>query len=760
MPRATRPLAQRLHRFGAIALLTALGTIVGCTTNRAVNDPTTVEHGATLPLQRVRLYESGVAYFERRGPLEGASSLPVPAAHLDDALKTLVVLDGNVAFQGVSFATRLSPAVARARARLPASQDAPLSYDKLLTALRGEVVEVTLTANDSDATEVRGRVIDVVAVAPSHPSFDHGPPHQTVPKDAAPQEDYERLQVLLLSEAGELLRIDAGLVQKVTPLDTAVLERLNAAMNAHVNTRSNEAQLLDLLVGASPGHDKNVAIAYLAEAPVWRASYRLRLSAANSATKAQLQAWALVHNDTDEHWRNVQLELVHGQPKSFLYPLTAPRYERRDLETPNEPLSSVPQLSTTTPDAMWGDFSDYEGEALYTVGSGGVSGTGSGQGFGSGHGRVGGSHRTKRPSVRMGSVALGSDLLWAGDLRAHAKRIVSAPQTTPVFSLDQRISIAAQHSAMVPFLKAQLEGIPVLWFNDFDAQARRAVAVSNVTPYTLPAGPLAVFSSGGFMGEAVLETLQPGARQFALIGDEPESRVRASTQRSTRTPLHVDYRNGALRVHSRRVTTATLVFNNQTGTGQRAYVALPVVVNAAVWGADDVDFETTSGRAFGVFKVPKGSGAERVVTLTEAISEATDIGAVSLAELDELRALTTLPETERAILNASRPLLADKHATDEKIRTVEQRLAALGTELERLRADLSSIGSAGAGGGQAPLVARIFEREDESRRLADELRLAKELAERQQTDFEDSLTQFESLREGILAEREQATAAK
>lgn len=50
-----------------------------------------------LPLTRLRLYETGVGYFERRGRVSKNDqlSLPAPTADLDDALKTLVVLDGG-----------------------------------------------------------------------------------------------------------------------------------------------------------------------------------------------------------------------------------------------------------------------------------------------------------------------------------------------------------------------------------------------------------------------------------------------------------------------------------------------------------------------------------------------------------------------------------------------------------------------------------------------------------------------------------------
>jgi hypothetical protein len=58
-----------------------------------------------LPLTKVRLYETGVAYFERSGPVEGSTSLPVPSSHVDDALKSLVVLAGTAvveALEGLS----------------------------------------------------------------------------------------------------------------------------------------------------------------------------------------------------------------------------------------------------------------------------------------------------------------------------------------------------------------------------------------------------------------------------------------------------------------------------------------------------------------------------------------------------------------------------------------------------------------------------------------------------------------------------------
>lgn len=51
----------------------------------------------------------------------------------------------------------------------------------------------------------------------------------------------------------------------------------------------------------------------------------------------------------------------------------------------------------------------------------GSSGTGSGQGFGSGHGRLGGSHTTKSPSIRMGSTMVTETAQWTEPVRTDAQ---------------------------------------------------------------------------------------------------------------------------------------------------------------------------------------------------------------------------------------------------------------------------------------------------------------------------------------------------
>src|SRR5579872_6110022 len=86
----------------------------------ACSPATTAPAPPILPLRTLRLYETGVGYFERSGRVGAPTSLPVPAGHLDDALETLVVLgqDGKSTVRGIEFGSSISRGMARALAGL------------------------------------------------------------------------------------------------------------------------------------------------------------------------------------------------------------------------------------------------------------------------------------------------------------------------------------------------------------------------------------------------------------------------------------------------------------------------------------------------------------------------------------------------------------------------------------------------------------------------------------------------------------------
>ena len=98
--------------------------------------PGAARPSAPLPLKTVRIYEAGVGYFERSGRVGKDSSLalPVPVSHLDDALKTLVVLgtDGKTSVAGIEFASSISVELGHALAGLPEGAGGVVTHAQLL----------------------------------------------------------------------------------------------------------------------------------------------------------------------------------------------------------------------------------------------------------------------------------------------------------------------------------------------------------------------------------------------------------------------------------------------------------------------------------------------------------------------------------------------------------------------------------------------------------------------------------------------------
>jgi hypothetical protein len=76
----------------------------------------------------------------------------------------------------------------------------------------------------------------------------------------------------------------------------------------------DEKKGLKSVVLALDGKAHDLEIGYVAEAPVWKPSYRLVL---DKTGKAYLQAWGIVQNLSGEDWHDVKLSLVAGAPLAF-----------------------------------------------------------------------------------------------------------------------------------------------------------------------------------------------------------------------------------------------------------------------------------------------------------------------------------------------------------------------------------------------------------------------------------------------------------
>lgn len=684
-----------LHHGPSTLLLSALGallftTLTGCHAGEAEGAKAPI-----LPLKTLRLYESGVGYFERSGTPEGShTSLPIPAAHLDDALKSLVVMQSGKQGQmhGVEFGSSITKGMARALAGLPVDVDAPLSYRAVLESLKGATIEITTRS----APKRTGRLVDVQSSVGRHSGASKEASNESREAADATRELPE-LTLLVLADDASLLRVNGTDVLSVRPTDHAIAGRLDSALDA-LSTHGARTQRLVRLLADSPGP---ITIGYVAETPLWRTTYRLVTGANGAAT---LQGWALLHNDTDEDWAHVKVDLVNGQPDSYLYPLAAPRYARRGLVHPTEELSTIPQLLDKTVDGIWGDHADATGESIELSGTG-EGGGGSGFGYGAGHGMIGG-HTSRAPTMRMGATTVAADEMRVAEATGTENGALFT------YTLGEPLDLRAHGSALVPILARAVEAVPLTWFGSATVPGRMAVRFVNSTPQTLPGGPISFFANGGFAGEAALDRMKPGERRFLTYGVDLDVELVTLDARAVESVKSASFSEGRLLQKLVKTTTSSFKLENRSGAARSVYLSLAIDAAAKVTGSDRVDVDSAAKTPVAIFDAPARSTKERRVTSVEDLIDSTALDALTFDILDGLATQSDVDTTSKAVLAEAAFRQKELETTREAIAKSKAALAETEKDLGRLREHLKALGEKGPAAGANPLLTRILAGED------------------------------------------------
>lgn len=268
-----------------------------------------------LVLKRVMLSSGGLGYFEYEATVEGDALLKLTVAleQVDDVLKSLVVYDDKGAVGGLSLPGR--EPLKQAFKDLPFDEDALASPAALLATLKGAQISV------GGGRAMAGRV---VSVEPETATANDG------------KTTIRRTRVTLLTDRGlqQFILEDAENLQFA---DAALRDKIGQALMAIQSNRAKEARTIDL---AARGQGKRtVRVAYIVEAPVWKASYRLTLPGDN-APRSALQGWATVENLSGQDWKNIELTLVSGRPVAFHQAL----YEAYYVTRPEIPVEVAGRL--------------------------------------------------------------------------------------------------------------------------------------------------------------------------------------------------------------------------------------------------------------------------------------------------------------------------------------------------------------------------------------------------------------------------------
>jgi hypothetical protein len=466
---------------------------------------------AELPVRQVVLYKHGVGYFERSGRLGPGESarLDFKASEMNDVLKSLTVEErGGGRITGLRYDSMdpLGRKLAEFPFRLADGQPLSAVFDQL----KGARIELKFGGDTVAGAIVSGRL------AP------------------ADEKRGEREQITLMLDGGDLRTFDLAAATGIRFTDTQLQDQFRDYLAALTASRSKEKR--SVYIDSTDARARDVAASYMIPAAIWKSSYRLIFGESGQPV---LEGWAIVDNTTGEDWTKVQLSLVSGRPISFVTQLYAPRYV-------NRPAGELPDLYAMAPVVYEGGYAEAAQGAQV---AGGVMGGIAAPVPAAPAARP---LMAQRMAKSAAAEALG-DAVTPFQERAAANSTVavetSARELGDLFEyrLSQPVTIRKNESAMLPFLQQKIDARKLLIFSQRGSEhPMNAAELTNSSGKTLDGGPITVYDSNAYAGEALMETLKASDKRLISYAVDLGTRVTEAFDSKQEVVREIHARRGVL----------------------------------------------------------------------------------------------------------------------------------------------------------------------------------------------------------------------
>jgi hypothetical protein len=644
-----------------------------------------------IPLRRIALFSSGMGYFEHAGEVSDAAELilPINTAAINDVLKSLTINDASSPSVRYPSEQTLYRTLQSLRIDLSGNPGAA----QILEGSRGEEVQVNTPA------PVSGRILGVEYRAPAIPSA-----------GGLYGEDTREPFLSLISPQG--IRVIALKdISSFSFTDPAINGDLHRALD--LIRASREAGTRNLAISL-PGKDsRTVTLGYVIPAPVWKVSYRLDLN----QEKPLLQGWAIVDNDGDTDWTDVELSLITGRQVSFVQELYAPYY----LPRPTVPLAIAGIAEARSYDSGWGGSQSYADDTMAELASAPQA------------------KALRRPAPEAPAPVYGARQNSSASAAETPRGQAAGDQFE--FTFKNPVTLERQRSALFPLVEGTLEVKKTLVFNGTQAarggQSHPAISaeLTNTTGMRLPAGPITVFDGGVYAGDALIDFCSEGEKRLISYGEDLA--VSAAITASTSQELSAVTISGGIMVITRKLGfEKTYVFNNASGERKRLILEHPITPGTSLVLPAEFDERTDSLYRFSM-TLPVEQAF--MVTVREENTLAERIGLFQL-RAESFTAYASnqeIPGPIREALQRAIELKKSADAAKAARKDAEDQRAYLVSEQDRIRRNLEAAGNQTPQGQE--YLKRLVSMDDEIDTLSLGVEEARKKAQAAQKEYEEYL---------------------
>jgi hypothetical protein len=620
---------------------------------------------AEIPVKAVVLFSSGVGYFEHFGTVQGDGSteLRFKTNQINDILKSLLLQD----LDGGKVSTITYPSqdpIAKTLKSFQVDITANPPLHDLLNQLRG--AKVTVKFADQTLT---GTILGVEK-------------KQKPVNDNKAVIERPALNLLVGSSIKSVYIED---VSEITLDDPQLQDELNRALTALAAARDQDKKPVQISF-AGQG-ERRVRLGYVVETPIWKTSYRLIMPADPAKEKANLQGWAIVENQTDNDWNNVQLSLVSGRPISFVQDLYQPLYIPRPVVVPELYASLMPQQYEGGRDEnravgrmeMGARRAGKEVESADAA-MAPAPGAAAGQGF-------------TRGRYDDADAQLREQLGRPIDPTASIASVASAAKVGELFQYTVgNVSLPRQKSAMLPIITdpVEVEKLSIYNASVLAKNPLNGARVKNTTDKHLLAGPITVLDSNTYAGDARIDNVPPGQERLLSYGIDLQMTVDSTSNKQDSSLVTGKIVKGVLHLKRKHVATQEYVADNKSDREKALIIEHPRRAN---WNLVDTKepIETTDQLYRFKGAVPAGKAANFTVKQEVIADETFAILGMDTNAIEFYTRTGEIPKEVRDVLVKAAQL---KHAMTDTQRQIEDRerqIAAITNEQNRIRQNMTSV---------------------------------------------------------------------
>ena len=505
--------------------------------------PALAADGTALPLSKIVLYSSVVGYFQHDGTVHNRTQLDLRlhANQINDMLKSLVVQDfGGGKISTVTYGSH--DPVAKTLGSFGINLNDNPTLGQILTQVRGEPVEVT-APNPIVGT--------LTGVEKKTESIGEGSQHRIV----------EQEYVTLLTEDG-FRSLSLANVQRIKLTNPVLNAELHQALAALAT--NHDAQKKTVSITFEGTGSRQARVAYLMETPVWKTTYRLVL---DEDKAPYLQGWAIVENQTPQDWNNVTLSLVSGRPISFTMDLYQPLYNPRPVVQPELYANLKPQTYGDAMDQLTPTASapparnEMKKERLL--------------------GKMAQSFSGGRANAPAASAVAAE--MEMGSLEEGVTPLAMAEEKGELFEyrIDQPVTLAKHTSALLPIIGQTLQGQKVSLYNQSvnGKHPLNGYRLKNTSALHLMQGPITLFDSGTYAGDARIEDLPPGQDRLISYALDLKTEVEPKLEGGTQELVTVSLKKGTMLISRRLVEDRTYLVKNHDTKAKTVLIEQPYRVD-------------------------------------------------------------------------------------------------------------------------------------------------------------------------------------